>query len=300
MTGTITESLPGGSLPEGDPPDLDTRPRTVYTPPDRSLPPIFPYLGSIWQRRALMWQMTRSSLKARHYDTVFGQVWLLVDPLLTAAVFYLLRSVIRPIGSPEERDMLIAHLIMAIFFFFYVSDTVIGGSRSIMKSKQLMLNSPFPRAMFPITHVLQAIFDFLPMLVMYAALHLWLDQAVTLNLLWVPLIFVFLTLFGLGGALMFSAMSVLYRDLGTLLPYTARIWMYTTPVLYMASEIPDNFRTYMHANPLYPSFAALEACFQGRPPPLPYMISAACWGLGSLIFGGTYFLLKERNLATRL
>lgn len=300
MTGTVTPSLQDGSLPDGDSNDLDRRPRTVYTPIDRSLPPVIPYLRSIWQRRALMWQMTRSSLKARHYDTIFGQVWLLVDPLLTAAVFYLLRSVIRPIGGPEERDMLVAHLIMGIFFFFYVSGAVIGGSKAIVKSRQLMLNSPFPRAMFPITHLLQSIFDFLPMLLMYSILHVWLKQPVTLHLLWVPVIFLCLTLFGLGGAMLFSAMSVLYKDLGTLLPYMSRIWMYTTPVLYMASEIPDQFRTFMHANPIYPAFAALEAVFQGRPPPVPYMISAAFWGLGMTLFGGTYFLLKERTLATRL
>lgn len=278
----------------------DGRRVTVYEPPTSSLPPLRQYAADVWERRSLMWHMTRSNLKARHYDTVFGQVWLLVDPLLTAAVFYLLRSVIRPVGGPEERNLLVAHLIMAIFFYFYMSDATISGSKSILKHRQLLLNSPFPRAMFPITHVMQSIFDFLPMLGIYTILHVILGQPVGLALLWVPLIFVFLTMFGLGGALLFSTLSVLYRDVGTLLPYFSRIWMYTTPVLYLSAEIPERFRTFLQANPLFPSFASLELAFQNHHPPPQYLLAAAAWGLASLLLGGTVFLLKERKLAIRI
>lgn len=278
----------------------DGRVVTVYEPPTRSFPPLRAYAASVWERRSLMWQMTRSNLKARHYNTIFGQVWLLVDPLLTAAVFYLLRSVIRPIGSPDERNLLVAHLIMAIFFFFFVSDAVIGGSKSIMKHRQLLLNSPFPRAMFPITHVLQAVFDFLPMLAIYMGLHVILDQPITLALLWVPVVYVALVLFALGGALLFSTLSVLYRDVGTLIPYLSRIWMYITPVLYLTSEIPEQFHSLLQMNPLYPSFAALEAIFQGHAPPLPFVAGAYLWALASMLVGGAVFLTQERNLAIRI
>jgi teichoic acid transport system permease protein len=299
MNGPMTTTSATDQLESGTVLD-DGRQVTVYTPPRTAMPPLRPYLASVWERRALMWQMTRSNLKARHYNTVFGQVWLLVDPLLTAAVFYLLRSVIRPIGGPEERNLLVAHLIMAIFFFFYMSDSVIGGSKSIMRHRQLLLNSPFPRAMFPVTHVLQAIFDFLPMLGIYTILHLILGQPFTWALLWVPVIFVALTMFGLGGALLFSTLSVLYRDVGTLLPYMSRIWMYVTPVLYLVAEIPERFRTALQMNPLYPSFAALEVTFQGHAPPAQYLVAAFAWGIASLLLGGTVFLLKERNLAIRI
>ena len=39
-----------------------------------------------------------------------------------------------------------------------------------------------------------------------------------------------------------AAAQVYFRDLSNFLPYVLRIWLYVSPVLYYADEVPDRYK----------------------------------------------------------
>ena len=80
------------------------REATVYESTASGLPQLRPYLAELWGRRRFIWHLARTDLKAEHYDSAIGQVWVVLDPLLMAAVYFLLRTVVRPSGSAGERS----------------------------------------------------------------------------------------------------------------------------------------------------------------------------------------------------
>ena len=45
-----------------------------------------------------------------------------------------------------------------------------------------------------------------------------------------------------GAAMLVSALQVYFRDVKNFLPYFLRIWLYASPVLYYASEVPDGIQ----------------------------------------------------------
>jgi teichoic acid transport system permease protein len=100
---------------------------TVYEPPTNGVPPVIPYLQGVWARRALVWHLARTSMKARHYDTAMGKAWLVIDPIVLAFTFYLVRVVFRPGGSDQDAGFFIAHIIMGVSCFYYVRAIVEGG-----------------------------------------------------------------------------------------------------------------------------------------------------------------------------
>ncbi len=163
---------------------------TVYEPTVTGLPPMGPYLRGIWDRRPFMWHLARTELKARHYDTALGQVWVILDPLLMAAVYYLLRTVVRPIGTSVDRNFLIDHLIWSVFFFQYTSKSLRQGAQSILGNKQMVLNTAFPRAIFPIVAVLVALLDFFPTLLIYFVIHAALGLPFGASFVFVPIMIV--------------------------------------------------------------------------------------------------------------
>ncbi len=89
-------------------------------------------------------------------------------------------------------------------------------------------------------------------------------------------------------------------DVGALLPYIVRIWMYVTPVMYAASEIPAGVRPVLSLNPLFPFFAMIESIIQGRAPSASDVTASAMWAFGALLVGTIVFLLRERDYAVRL
>ena len=47
-----------------------------------------------------------------------------------------------------------------------------------------------------------------------------------------------------------AAAQVYFRDLSNFLPYVLRIWLYVSPVLYYADEVPDRYKWILDVNPL--------------------------------------------------
>lgn len=273
---------------------------TVYEPTVTGLPPLIEYARSVWARRPLMWHLARTDLKAEHYDTVLGQIWILLDPLLMAAVYYMLRSVVRPVGQdPTTRNMLLAHLLWGLFIYRYTSGAMAQGARSVVNGRQLILNTSFPRLIFPIVATLKAFLDFLPTITIYLIFHAILRQPFTMALAFLPALIMLQTVFNFGLALIFAPLVVFFRDTAGFIPYMTQIWLYSTPVLYLVSEIPANLKKLLVLNPLYPLYAALEQIFTGHWPSFGYIAGFAAWAFGFLAFGIVAFLVREREFAVR-
>jgi ABC-type polysaccharide/polyol phosphate export permease len=273
---------------------------TVYESTATGMPPLRPYLAELWARRRFIWHLARSDLKAEHYDSAIGQLWVILDPLLLAAVYFLLRTVVRPSGTGAVRNEIIAHLVWAVFVFTFVSNAMMAGARSLLNGRGLIMNAAFPRAVLPITAIIKSVFDFLPTVFVYFAFHLVLGQPFGLALLALPLLVVILTVMGLGLGLLFAPLMVFYRDTAGFLPYITKIWLYVTPVLYFVREIPPALLVFLRFNPLYPSFAALEQIFNAQWPSPAYLVGSAAWALGFFLVGAVVFLARERDFAVRL
>jgi len=273
---------------------------TVYESTATGMPPLRPYLTELWGRRRFIWHLARSDLKAEHYDSAIGQLWVILDPLLLAAVYFLLRTVVRPAGAGAVRNEIIAHLVWAVFMFTFMSNAMMAGARSLLNGRGLIMNAAFPRAVLPITAMIKSVFDFLPTVLVYFAFHLVLGQPFGLALFALPLIIVILTLMGLGLGLLFAPLMVFYRDTAGFLPYVTKVWLYVTPVLYFVREIPPALLIYLRFNPLYPSFAALEQIFNAQWPSPTYLLAASAWAIGFFLVGAVAFLARERDFAVRL
>ena len=62
---------------------------TVYESTASGLPELRPYFAELRSRRRFIWHLARTDLKAEHYDSAIGQLWVILDPLLLAAVYFL-------------------------------------------------------------------------------------------------------------------------------------------------------------------------------------------------------------------
>jgi ABC-type polysaccharide/polyol phosphate export permease len=273
---------------------------TVYESTASGLPPLRPYVAELKSRRRFIWHLARTDLKAEHFDSAIGQLWVILDPLLLAAVYYLLRVVVKPVGTGVNRNAIIAHLLWAVFVFTFVSNTMMAGARSLLNGRQLILNASFPRAALPIVSVIKGVFDFVPTLFIYFVFAFILGQPFGAPLVFLPLIVVLLTVMTLGLGLLLAPVMVFYRDTGGFLPYATRIWLYVTPVLYAVREIPPKMVPYLRWNPLDPFYAALEQIFGGHRPATGYLLASAAWAIGFFFLGAIVFLARERDFAVRL
>lgn len=270
----------------------------VYEPHLVGLPPLVPYVKEAWRRRKFPIELSRTKLRAQHFNTVFGQLWLVLNPLLLAGVYFILVDILRGGGS---RPGFFAHLVAGIFAYHLVSDAVRDGSKSVVSGGRLILNSPFPRILLPVASVIGAAKRFIPCVIIYIPVHLASGLPIGPSLLYALPIFVLLIIESAGLAMIVGALQVYFRDLKNFLPYLLRVWMFSSPVLYYANEMPEKYKFLLYVNPLGQLLAGWsDAINLGQAPSTTELLVGSAWAFGLLIVGFLYFVSREREFAVRL
>jgi teichoic acid transport system permease protein len=270
----------------------------VYEPHKVGLPPLRSYVRELWRRREFAFELSRTDLRAQHFNTVFGQLWLVLNPLLLACVYFILVDILRRRSGGIE---FFAHLMGALFVFHFVTDAIRQAVKSVTGGGKLILNTAFPRVLLPAASVLTAFKRFLPTLLIFIPVYLAVGPTPGPELLYTVPVVVLFGLIACGFAMLVAAGQVYFRDLKNFLNYALRIWLYASPILYLAIEVPERYKFLLVVNPLAPLLAAWSDIFDlGRAPSAGDLALGAAWGVVLFVAGALFFLSREREFAVRL
>ena len=290
------------SVAAREPENQFTTTHHVYEPHRAGIPPLRNYVSELWRRREFASEMSKATLRGQNTLTVFGQLWLVINPLLLAAVYFLLVQVLA--GGDKGMEFF-AQLCGGLFTFFFVAGCMSSGAASVVGGGSLLLNTAFPRLLMPFSAVRTGFFRFLPTLPVYALFHiiagLGFHPAMILSLYFLGL----LVVFSLGVAALFATIQVYFRDTTAFLPYFNRIWLYASPVLWSIEDVPAKFVPILSilqiANPIHEMLGGFTECLvNGNVPELRTWLIATAWAFGALIVGSLFFMSREREFAVRL
>jgi len=273
------------------------KPLVVYVPFRAGLPPMRDYLRSLWSRRTFIAEFSRSELREQNYGSVFGQLWLILNPLLLSAVYFLLIYVIG--GSSDSTRF--GHLTASLFLFYLIANSLTGGVKAITSGQRLILNTSFPRIMLPISATVIALFKFIPTVLVFIVIHAIIGLPYSWQMLWAIPIFVIALLMALGMAILISCINVYFRDISSMLPYLTRSLLYLSPVLYEAANISERIKKAEIANPIFYLLDSWSrVVVHAEAPSRMGIIHAAIWALAIFFIGSYFFLSRERDFAVRL
>jgi len=272
-------------------------PLQVYEPFKAGLPKLGRYWKSLWSRRTFIKEYSKSELREQHFDSVFGQLWLVINPLLLSAVYFILINIISDSADSERY----VHLTASLFLFYLVANSLTGGVKSVTAGQRLILNTAFPRIMLPISALVIAIFKFLPTLMVFMVIKAIVGSAFTIEMLWAIPVLLITIFLALGLAITISCINVYFRDIASFLPYFTRTLLYLSPILYTAKEVKPSLRFIEIFNPLFPILDSWSSVMvQGEVPQLSSMLQGLAWATGIFFVGTYFFLSREREFAVRL
>ena len=273
------------------------KPVVVYEPFRAGLPPMRAYMRSLWSRRTFISEFSRSELREQNYGSVFGQLWLILNPLLLSAVYFLLIYVIG--GSSDSTRF--GHLTASLFFFFFIANSLTGGVKAITSGQRLILNTSFPRVMLPISATVIALFKFIPTIFVFAVIHAIIGLPYSWQMLWAVPILMIALIMALGMAILISCINVYFRDISSMLPYLTRSLLYLSPILYEATNVSDRIKTLEIANPIFYLLDSWSrVVVHAEAPSMNGLIHATAWALFLFLTGTYFFLSRERDFAVRL
>jgi ABC-type polysaccharide/polyol phosphate export permease len=275
----------------------------VYVPHRTGIPSLRPYIRALWERRHFAAELSRSNIRAAHNDTFFGRLWLVLNPLLLAVVYFLLVDILS--GAPKDAAYF-AHLLAGLFAYYFVAGCITTGASSVVGGGKLIMNTAFPRLLLPFSAVRTAFYRFLPTMIVYGALHLIAGRPLGAVLLLSVPWFVLIALFAAGVAAFVATLQVYFRDLSSFLPYFLRIWLYVSPVLWSVGQITEKFQEHhimwlAYLNPLYSLLGGWSDILTlGQPPTQAMFVAGTVWAVVAFVGGSLFFMSREREFAVRL
>ena len=278
---------------------LETESR-IIRPFRAGIPNLRQYFIDIRKRKEFVLELSRAERAEEHLDTVFGQLWSVLSPLLSAGVYYLFIFVVQ--GGHQGTEFFL-HLVAGIFIFELVSTAGTRGSTSIVRAGALINNTSFPRVLLPLTDILTAFRVFLPAMFIYAMFHLALGGTLYFASLQAILALILLIMFASGLAMFASTAQVYFRDTQALMPFALRLTMFLSPVLYFpeqAKALLDG-RFLAVFNPVFCMVQIFSGSLvRGDTFDLWTWVIAIFWATVSLVGGFWFLVSREGEFAARI
>ncbi|ROP26702.1 ABC transporter permease [Pseudokineococcus lusitanus] len=193
------------------------------------------YVRELWQRRHFLLELSRSRFRGQNEENRLGLGWVLVRPLLNAVVYGVVFGLL--LASSTRPDNFVPFLVIGIFVFQYFAGCLNDGSKAITSNLGLVRTMHFPRAVLPISVVLQQVYALAPMMGMAAVVALVFGEPLTWRWLLVVPALVLMTMFCQGVAFVAARVTLHVRDVAQLLPFVTRLLFYISGLFYSIERV---------------------------------------------------------------
>lgn len=261
-------------------------------------PPLGDYLREVWTRRQFIYSLARFRIEAENQRNRLGMLWVVIKPLLEAAVYGTVFGFL--LGGNRPQDF-VEFLIIGIFMFQFFSSTFSAGAKSITSNTALVQSLSFPRMTLPISLVVQRLLLFIPTVAIMVILVTVTGTVPHLNwLLLIPLIAIFFC-FNAGLTLITARLTVHFRDLSQLLPFATRLLFYTSGLFFSIDERLANHPTLLRIADFHPLHEFLTLArgilleSEAYAIKQEYWLYASLWSFGILAIGIVFFWKAEER-----
>lgn len=258
--------------------------------------PLRDYLREVWARRHFAFALADSDLRAQHMDSALGQLWHLLNPAMMIGVYFLIFGVV--LDARRGVDHYITFLVIGVLVFRFTQNTITGCVQSVPRNQGLIRSIQFPRALVPLSVVLEQLLALVPGLVLIAVVGIVDGVQLTWRVLLLPVVLLATAVFSLGSGLAGARVGASVSDLTQVLPHFFRIMLYVSGVLFSVQQSIDNqlVRNLFALNPFYCVVAAARWSLLAVPAGERIFLGLAAWSLVAAVVGMAYFRRGEHRL----
>jgi ABC-2 type transport system permease protein len=214
-----------------------------------------PLGGRAWTPRedrrrlwSLTWTLAVTEWRLRFYGSLLGYLWSLVRPFALFGVIYVVFAEFARLGE-QVRNYAVYILFALVLFQFFLEITN-GSVQSLVARENLLRKVRFPRLVIPLSVALVALFNLGMTLLAVIVFALLSGVYPTWGWLELPVLIAILLAFGMGLGMLLSVLYVRFRDIQPIWDVLSQALFYGSPILYVATMVPESFQRAYLANPV--------------------------------------------------
>ena len=266
-----------------------TVPVTVITPPSGWQLIDFKELR---QYRDLFYFLVWRDIKVLYAQTILGFGWAILQPLVQIVIFTFIFGKVAKVPSDGIPYLLFSTV--AILPWTYMSTAMTASSESLVSGQAMLGKVYFPRLLFPVTPVLTRMVDFVISMIIVIFVAVYYKVSLTWNIVLLPLFILMMMAVPLAVGLWLSSLSIRFRDVKFAMNFVIRMLMYSAPIVYSASAIPEPYRILYSLNPIVGVIEGFRAAVVGTDMLWQYIVPGIVTTALLLVSGALYFKRTER------
>ena len=242
--------------------------------------------------RDLFYFLVWKDIKVMYAQTILGFGWAILQPLIQILIFTIIFGKVAKIPTDDIPYFLFSTL--AIIPWTYMSSAMTSSGLSLISGQGMLGKIYFPRLIYPVTPVLTKLVDFGISLIIVLIVMVVYQVKPTMQLLYLPVFILMMMAVPTMVGLWLSSLSIRFRDVRFAMQFIIRMLMYTAPIVYSASSIPELYRFFYSLNPIVGVIEGFRASLLGLPIPWEYIVPGMVVCVIGLIGGALYFKRMER------
>lgn len=255
---------------------------------------MFGILKALWSYKNFILSSVRNEFTTRFSRSALGGLWVMLQPLAQVAIYALILSAILSAKLPgiDNQYAYAIYLTAGMLAWSLFAEIITRCLNLFIEQSNLMKKMMFPRVTLPAIVVGSSLLNYSMLFVAIIGVFALLGHMPTIQILWLPLITLFVVAFSMGLGLILGVLNVFIRDVGQVVPIILQVAFWFTPIVYPITIIPEAYRDLLAYNPLYPIVKAYQDILVYNV--TPDIISIGWLALVSLLLLGFGFLLFRR------
>ena len=266
----------------------------IHIAPSRGWLPV--NFHELWEYRELLYFLIWRDVKVRYKQTLLGVAWAVLQPLFTMLLFSLFFGRLAKIPSDGAPYPIFSYTALVIWTFF--ANGLTQSSNSLITNANLIKKVYFPRLAVPVAAVLAGLVDFVPAFLILLGMMAYYGIHPTGQMVWLPAFLLLALVTALGVGMWLSALNVRFRDIRYTIPFIVQCWLFTTPIAYPSSLLPEPWKTWYGVNPMAGVVEGFRWALLGTGvAPGPMIAVSSVAALAVLVSGLFYFRRVEKTFA---
>jgi lipopolysaccharide transport system permease protein len=266
----------------------------IHIAPSRGWLPV--NCHELWEYRELLYFLIWRDVKVRYKQTLLGVAWAILQPLFTMVLFSLFFGRLAKVPSDGAPYPIFSYTALVIWTFF--ANGLTQSSNSLITNANLIKKVYFPRLAVPVAAVLAGLVDFVPAFFILLGMMAYYGLYPTDQMIWLPAFLLLALVTALGVGMWLSALNVRFRDIRYTIPFIVQCWLFTTPIAYPSSLVPEPWKTWYGVNPMAGVVEGFRWALLGTgAAPGPMIVVSSLAALAVLVSGLFYFRRAEKTFA---
>lgn len=206
------------------------------------------------KNKNILYELVRKSVKTQYRGSWLGMVWVVLNPLLTTLVMWIIFSQF----LKNRDDLFVLYLFTGNIVFGALRSGTDQGLSSIVNNRGLLSRIKIDPYLFPLSSAIASIvnmlFSCIALLLIMGILAIVLHLPIfNVRMLFSFLMLPALLLFIYGIGLFLSVLYIFARDLKHLYNVLLLLWMYITPIFYKIDMVGSGSiaQQVIKLNPMY-------------------------------------------------